>query len=131
MVQAIQVLRFHLLELEKVSTYNFKYLVLVRRTKWNTFGRKPVGWISRNTTTSRFIGGLDSEPRYRCATGRATPSVRILNFENNFGFERDQVFRREWERSIFECLFFVCLPFGSRGRFLAAVRAIMRVGRSA
>lgn len=60
MVQAIQVLRFHLLELEKVSTYNFKYLVLVRRTKWNTFGRKPVGWISRNTTTSRFIGGLDS-----------------------------------------------------------------------
>lgn len=99
MVQAIQVLRFHLLELEKVSiSINYN---------WNTFG---VG------NRSMFYRRARLGSRYRIDSGQTTlgpvSAPPVLNFENYFEFVRsDQVFAgREWERAFaFQVLFVLSL----------------------
>lgn len=73
MVQAIQVLRFHLLELEKVSIY---IIIIGIHLEWRT-GRC-------------FIGGHDWDRDNRIDSGQTTlgpvPAPPVLYFENYFEF---------------------------------------------
>lgn len=84
MVQAIQVLRFHLLELEKVSTPLFFFIATDKAEYIRHENR-----FRKYHITQRFdyrSGRSRIEISYRCWSWQAgpvaTPRVRILNFEN-------------------------------------------------
>lgn len=120
MVQAIQVLRFHLLELEKVSTPLFFFIATDKAEYIRHENR-----FRKYHITQRFdyrSGRSRIEISYRCwgwqAGPVATPRVRILNFEN---YSDSNAIRCSWVNGSARDVFvFRRLPFGRRPVLLLA-----------